>query len=33
MPQHDNLIDGEWKKGDSYSPNLNPSNLGDTIAE
>lgn len=33
MQQHDNLIGGEWKKGTSYSPNLNPSNLGDTIAE
>ncbi len=33
MQQHDNLIAGEWKKGDAYSPNLNPSNLGDTIAE
>ena len=33
MQQHDNLIGGEWKKGASYSPNLNPSNLGDTIAE
>jgi acyl-CoA reductase-like NAD-dependent aldehyde dehydrogenase len=33
MQQHDNLIGGEWVKGNSYSPNLNPSNLGDTIAE
>jgi len=33
MQQHDNLIGGEWKKGKHYSPNLNPSNLGDTIAE
>jgi acyl-CoA reductase-like NAD-dependent aldehyde dehydrogenase len=33
MQQHDNLIGGEWTKGNSYSPNLNPSNLGDTIAE
>ena len=33
MQQHDNLIGGEWKKGASYSANLNPSNLGDTIAE
>ncbi|MGH8789381.1 MAG: aldehyde dehydrogenase family protein [Cupriavidus necator] len=31
--QHDNLIAGEWKKGTSYSPNLNLSNLSDTIAE
>ena len=33
MQQHDNLIGGEWTQGKSYSPNLNPSNLGDTIAE
>jgi len=33
MQQHDNLIGGEWVKGNFYSPNLNPSNLGDTIAE
>ena len=33
MQQHDNLIAGQWKKGNAYSPNLNPSNLGDTIAE
>ena len=33
MQQHDNLIAGEWKKGASYSPNVNPSNLGDTIAQ
>ena len=33
MQQHDNLIGGEWTKGNSYSPNLNPSNLADTIAE
>ncbi|MDM0047337.1 aldehyde dehydrogenase family protein [Variovorax dokdonensis] len=33
MQQHDNLIGGEWVKGKRYSPNLNPSNLGDTIAE
>jgi acyl-CoA reductase-like NAD-dependent aldehyde dehydrogenase len=33
MQQHDNLIGGEWTRGSSYSPNLNPSNLGDTIAE
>jgi hypothetical protein len=32
MQQHDNLIAGEWKKGEAYSPNLNPSNLIDTIA-
>jgi len=33
MQQHDNLIAGEWTKGNAYSPNLNPSNLGDTIAQ
>ncbi|MDM0110504.1 aldehyde dehydrogenase family protein, partial [Variovorax sp. J22R24] len=33
MQQHDNLIGGEWVKGRAYSRNLNPSNLGDTIAE
>ncbi|MGF6528910.1 hypothetical protein ABID77_004389, partial [Variovorax sp. PvP013] len=31
MQRHDNLIGGEWTPGASYSPNLNPSNLGDTI--
>ena len=31
--QHDNFIGGQWVKGHSYSPNINPSNLGDTIAE
>ena len=33
MQQHDNLIGGEWLKGYAYSPNLNPSNLDDSIAE
>ncbi|HSV59362.1 MAG TPA: aldehyde dehydrogenase family protein, partial [Variovorax sp.] len=33
MQQHDNFIGGSWVKGNSYSPNLNPSNLADTIAE
>jgi acyl-CoA reductase-like NAD-dependent aldehyde dehydrogenase len=33
MQQHDNFIGGHWVKGNSYSPNLNPSNLADTIAE
>jgi acyl-CoA reductase-like NAD-dependent aldehyde dehydrogenase len=33
MQQHDNFIGGDWVKGNSYSPNLNPSNLTDTIAE
>lgn len=32
MQQHDNLIGGEWTPGHTYNPNLNPSNLGDTIA-
>ena len=32
MQQHDNLIAGQWVKGSTYSPNINPSNLGDTIA-
>jgi acyl-CoA reductase-like NAD-dependent aldehyde dehydrogenase len=33
MTQHDNFIGGVWTKGKSYSPNINPSNLADTIAE
>ena len=33
MQQHDNLIGGEWSKGHAYSPNLNPSNLAETIGE
>ncbi|MEO8154400.1 MAG: aldehyde dehydrogenase family protein [Rhizobacter sp.] len=33
MQQHDNLIGGEWKQGSAYAPNLNPSNLADTIAQ
>jgi len=33
MQQHDNFIGGEWRKGQRYSPNLNPSDLGDIIAE
>ena len=33
MQRHDNLIGGEWTPGASYSANLNPSNLADTIAE
>src|SRR5688572_18898333 len=33
MQNFDNLINGEWRAGASYSPNLNPSNLTDTIAE
>lgn len=31
--KHDNLIGGQWLAGASYSPNLNPSNLGDVIGE
>jgi len=31
MTQHDNLINGQWLAGNSYSPNLNPSNLADVI--
>jgi len=33
MKQHDNLIGGEWVRGTRYAPNINPSNLGDTIGE
>jgi acyl-CoA reductase-like NAD-dependent aldehyde dehydrogenase len=33
IPRHDNLIGGEWRKGRTCAPNLNPSNLADTIAE
>jgi aldehyde dehydrogenase (NAD+) len=33
MNRHDNLIGGEWAKGDGYGTNLNPSNILDTIAE
>lgn len=31
--QHDNLIGGEWVQGVDYTPNINPSNLNDTIGE
>ena len=31
MQNHDNLIGGEWRAGASYSPNVNPSNLGDVL--
>ena len=31
MQQYDNLINGEWRAGASYSPNVNPSNLGDVL--
>ena len=33
MQRHDNLIGGEWRKGHAYSPNLNPSNIADTLGE
>jgi aldehyde dehydrogenase (NAD+) len=33
MRQHDNLINGEWRAGASYSPNINPSNLGDVVGQ
>ena len=33
MDKRDNLIGGQWVAGNRYSPNINPSNLGDTIAE
>ncbi|ABM36912.1 aldehyde dehydrogenase family protein [Polaromonas naphthalenivorans] len=31
--KHDNLIGGQWLAGSNYTPNLNPSNLGDVIGE
>ncbi|CDS54531.1 2-ketoglutaric semialdehyde dehydrogenase [Polaromonas sp. CG9_12] len=31
--KHDNLIAGEWIAGTGYTPNINPSNLGDVIGE
>ena len=31
--KHDNLIGGQWLAGTSYTPNINPSNLGDVIGE
>ena len=33
MPQYHNLINGHWKTADSYSTNLNPSDLSDCIGE
>jgi aldehyde dehydrogenase (NAD+) len=33
IARHDNYIGGQWQAGIAYSPNINPSNLGDTIAE
>ncbi|ROZ62105.1 aldehyde dehydrogenase family protein [Ramlibacter sp. WS9] len=31
--KHDNLINGEWVAGNSYSPNINPSNLAEVVGE
>ena len=31
--RHDNLIDGRWTPGQSYAPNVNPSNLADIIGD
>lgn len=31
MQNFDNLINGEWRAGASYSPNINPSNLEDVL--
>ena len=33
MQKFDNFINGEWLAGNTYSPNLNPSNLADVIGE
>ncbi|HSV60844.1 MAG TPA: aldehyde dehydrogenase family protein, partial [Variovorax sp.] len=33
MNSFDNLINGEWRAGDSYSPNTNPSNLSDVLGQ
>ena len=33
MDRHDNLIGGQWVAGERYAPNVNPSDLSDTIAE
>ncbi|HEY4131081.1 MAG TPA: aldehyde dehydrogenase family protein, partial [Gemmatimonadaceae bacterium] len=33
MHRGDNLINGEWIRGASYAPNINPSNVADTIGE
>ena len=29
--QHDNFINGQWVAGDTYSPNVNPSNTADVL--
>jgi len=31
--KHDNLINGQWVAGASYTPNINPSNLADVIGD
>ena len=31
--KYDNLIGGQWLAGSGYTPNLNPSNLGDVIGD
>ena len=33
MQNFDNLINGEWRAAASYSPNVNPSNLGDVLGQ
>ena len=33
MSTHDQLIGGEWVKGDTYAPNINPSNVSESIGE
>jgi acyl-CoA reductase-like NAD-dependent aldehyde dehydrogenase len=33
MTHFDNLINGQWHKAASYSPNLNPSNLADVVGQ
>ena len=33
MAQHNNLINGEWVAGSSYTPRINPSNLNDVVGE
>ena len=33
MATHDQFIGGEWVKGDSYAPNVNPSNLAESVGE
>lgn len=33
LPQHNNLIAGEWVASSHYAPNINPSNIADVIGE